>query len=389
MTQFRAQVGSVARMTKRSIQRAAAAVTPRQRGDRPLWVLGGSAGREYCDNASALHRFLLRERPDVDAVWVIDRRSADVGMVATVGPWVDHGSVEAHRLIASADVVAFSHGVHDLPGLLHNRNATIARLGHGLTAFKKTKDPTTRSVRRMTRRVDVAPVASAFEREHKGPWGFETSELPITGLPRWDLMKEDAASSPRQDEVLYALTWRDWITPSTLEKSEYWQQLSRLADRLWRPDEAGLDSLRPGLFLHPLVRAAMAPRLDSLPTKPRLVSGGSQLPAALARSALLVTDYSSLAWDALYLGVPVIFFHFDRAQFVARHGSYVDLGSRLFGPTAETVDELHTYIGDFLANDRRLVGYKNDQAAWASRAFAFTDDDNCRRVVEAIEQRGR
>ena len=128
----------------------------------------------------------------------------------------------------------------------------------------------------------------------------------------------------------------------------------------------------------------MAPRLHSLPTKPRLVTGGSQLPAALSRSALLVTDYSSLAWDALYLGVPVIFFHFDRAQFLTHHGSYVDLGSRLFGPTAETVDEFHTYIADFLANDRRLVGFENDQAAWASRAFAFTDDGNCRRVVEAV-----
>ena len=142
MTQFAAQLSSVARVTRRSIQRAAASIARDPPcGDRPLWVLGGSAGREYCDNSSASHWFLLRERPDIDAVWVIDRRSVDVDTVAAVGPWVDYGSVDAYRLTASADVLAFSHGVHDLPGLLHNRDATIARLGHGLTAFKKTRDP--------------------------------------------------------------------------------------------------------------------------------------------------------------------------------------------------------------------------------------------------------
>ena len=86
--------------------------------------------------------------------------------------------------------------------------------------------------------------------------------------------------------------------PGHPRESEHRQQLSLLADRLWRPDGAGPDGLRPTLFLHPLVREAMAPRLRYLPTKPRLVTGGSQLPAVLSRAALLVTDYSSLAWDA-------------------------------------------------------------------------------------------
>ena len=265
--------------------------------------------------------------------------------------------------------------------------ATIARLGHGLTALKKTRQPTARS-RRMTSRVDVAPVASGFEREHKHSWGFEDHQLPITGLARWDLMMKERGESPQQDEVLFALTWRDWITPSTLRQSVYWQQLSQLADRLWRPGEGGLGDLRAALFLHPLVREALAQGFQDLPANPpanpRLVTRGTQLPAALARAALLVTDYSSLAWDALYLGVPVIFFHFDRAQFLTHHGSYIDLGSRLFGPIAETIDELQTYIRDLLAHGD-LAGYKDAQAAWASRAFAFTDDNNCRRVVQAIE----
>ena len=94
MTQFRAHSGSAGRTARRSIQRAVPAFARDwPRCDRPLWVPGGSAGREYRDNSSALLGFLVRERPDVDAIWVIDRRSKDVGIVAAIGPWVDHGSL--------------------------------------------------------------------------------------------------------------------------------------------------------------------------------------------------------------------------------------------------------------------------------------------------------
>ena len=73
------------------------------------------------------------------AVWVIDRRADDLSDVKEAGEWIDHDSLAAHRVVAAADVLIFSHGTHDLPGLLANRSATIARVGHGLTAFKQTR----------------------------------------------------------------------------------------------------------------------------------------------------------------------------------------------------------------------------------------------------------
>ncbi len=111
------------------------------------------------------------------------------------------------------------------------------------------------------------------------------------------------------------------------------------------------------------------------------------MPDALARSALLITDYSSLAWDALYLGIPVIFFHFDVEEYLAHRASFVDLRGRLFGPTTHSVAELESAISSFVANrttTTRLRG--RSSTAGPSTAFTYQDDKNCERIVAAIEQ---
>jgi hypothetical protein len=387
MTNLPEMLAGSRRVVNRSARQLASRALPAlRRGQRPLWVLGGSAGREYCDNSRAVHEHLLEHRPDIRAVWVIDRRADDLAEVRSVGEWVDHDSLAAHRMVASADVLVFSHGIHDLPGLLANRSATIARLGHGLTAFKQTRGRRPRSLQRMTDRVDLAPVASPFERSHKESWGFDPAKLPVTGLARWDLMRRARAAAIESDTVLFALTWRDWIEPGSLLGTDYLSSLSSCADSDWFIDVLGPSGLRAQLFLHPLVREALLPRLSEMGRAPDLVTRGRDVPDALARAALVITDYSSLAWDALYLGIPVIFFHFDLEEYLAHRASFVDLRGRLFGPTARSVAELDSAIRSFVANGLRLPDYEADQERWTRTAFAYQDDRNCERIVVAIEQ---
>ena len=100
----------------------------------------------------------------------------------------------------------------------------------------------------------------------------------------------------------------------------------------------------------------------------------------------MITDYSSLAWDALYLGIPVIFFHFDIEEYLAHRASFVDLHGRLFGPSVASVAELDSAMRSFVADGLRLPAYEADQERWTRAAFAYKDDKNCARIVDAIEQ---
>jgi CDP-glycerol glycerophosphotransferase (TagB/SpsB family) len=186
--------------------------------------------------------------------------------------------------------------------------------------------------------------------------------------------------------VLFALTWRDWINPSTLPHTGYWTELAACADARWFAEALAPRGLKVRLFLHPLVREALLPRFEAMPEAPELVTRGGAVPEAVARAALVVTDYSSLAWDALYLGIPVVFFQFDLEEYLVHRASFVDLRSRLFGPTARTVSELESTLSSFVADDLRLPSYEADQTRWAKSAFAYTDDRNCERIVASIER---
>jgi hypothetical protein len=209
-------LGRIGSPWSRGAKSVLAHLLPVAKETRPLWVSGGASGRSYSDNASVVHKHVSETRPDVDARWVIDADSPDASRVQGPGHTVERGSLAAHRLARSADVILFSHGVHDVPGLLWNNDAIRVRVGHGVTAFGRTRGRMPRSTARMTRAVDLAPVASEMEQDHKVQWGFPREKLPITGLPRWDEMvacRRDR-SSPERSQVLYAPTSRPWHSAS-------------------------------------------------------------------------------------------------------------------------------------------------------------------------------
>ena len=62
-----------------------------------------------------------------------------------------------------------------------------------------------------------------------------------------------------------------------------------------------------------------------------------------AKTALLVTDYSSVAFEIAYIEKPVIYYQFDAEQFYGGghlgFGGYFDFARDGFGPVCETEDD--------------------------------------------------
>ena len=377
----------LAQVAARGVRVATARCLPTLEQPRPLWVFGGASGRSYSDNSRATHEHVLATRGGVDAVWVIDAHAADRPAVEALGRSALRDTLPAHRLARSAQVIVFSHGIQDVPGMMSNGDAVRVRLGHGLTAFGKTKGRTPRSVSRMARSIDLAPVASQMEREHKREWGFTTDKLPITGLPRWDAMLHERASNHRERPlVLYAPTSRPWHTQQDTSPGGALQPVYDLlsSQRLRNHLEAGAFDL--GVYFHQITRYRFG-TFDWLPSGVTLIAAEADLPRAIATASLVVSDYSSILWDALYLDTPVAFFQFDRDEHLSRRGSYLDLRSPLFGPNVDRAEEVLDVLDQAVADDFRLAGYADHRAAWQERAFAYRDANNAERVVAAIEER--
>lgn len=102
-------------------------------------------------------------------------------------------------------------------------------------------------------------------------------------------------------------------------------------------------------------------------------------------SALIVTDYSSVAFDFAYLRKPIIYTQFDKDEFFEKHiceHGYFDYERDGFGEVEYDIDSTINRIIEYVENDCKL---KDKYKERTKRFFAFNDHNNCKRVYEAIK----
>ena len=383
--------GALAREAKRRLllARAVAWIVTHPRAAKRIraeraWILGASVGRAYADNSAALHRHLRRERPDIAAWWAIDRDSPDLDSARAEGPVLLRDTREAwvRGLLAAVHVI--SHGVHDVPACAtpRSRHAVKVRLGHGLTALKRTKPRRGHDNRSANALFDLVPVASEFEKAHKLDWDIEPGRLVVTGLARFDtLARRNREIADDPDRIVYMPTWRDDADPDALRRAIGGFLADASLHALLDRHDAALD-----VFLH--VNFGGTFRADMA----RAGGGRIRFPALsdpqplFAEAGLLITDYSSVAWDMLYIDKPVVFYQFDPERFAEARGGYLE-PDELPGPLAREPAQLVGLVESY------LTGAWRDEAGWTQRmrsgqerAFACRDQRNCARIVAEIER---
>jgi glycosyltransferase involved in cell wall biosynthesis/CDP-glycerol glycerophosphotransferase (TagB/SpsB family) len=104
----------------------------------------------------------------------------------------------------------------------------------------------------------------------------------------------------------------------------------------------------------------------------------------LMRCGMLITDYSSVAWDVLYMNKPTLFYQFDFDLFSNNPGSYMDMSKDLPGDRCEAEEELLDLIAKYAENGLRIP---DKYAKMREGFFAYMDRDNCKRIAEEIKRR--
>lgn len=104
-----------------------------------------------------------------------------------------------------------------------------------------------------------------------------------------------------------------------------------------------------------------------------------------ARNKLLITDFSSVAFDFAYLRKPVIYCQFDADNFFnGGHDykrGYFDYERDGFGEVEYDLESTVDRIIEYMENDCKL---KDKYRERIDKFFAFNDQNNCQRVYEEI-----
>ena len=101
-------------------------------------------------------------------------------------------------------------------------------------------------------------------------------------------------------------------------------------------------------------------------------------------TSLLVTDYSSIAFDYAYVNIPCVYAQFDKKAFYANHGyrrGYFDFEKDGFGPVCYDYETTVQAILDLLDRDCIMDDVYKKRV---DDFFAYRDDKNCERIYEEI-----
>lgn len=375
------------------VTRLAGRIAPRF---RECWLLMDRDDQAH-DNAEHLYRYLRTERPDINAWFVLARNAPDWERLAKEGfRLVAHSSwqhtlalSQCHELVSSQ----IDHYVVSPPVMvwLRRRPWWFTWLQHGviqsdLSAWLHDKPA----------RTVVATTPAEHRSLSRPPYAWTDREVVLTGQPRHDALVRAARALDDGERtlVLVTPTWRNWLLTGTgmgnarvpvpdFRDSQYvrsWTQLlgsGIVRERLMR------DGLELVLLPHP----NMAPHVAAmgLPAEIRVARyGEDDVQEILARAAVVVTDYSSTAFDAALIDRPVLYFQFDddavHSGHIGRRG-YFDYERDGFGPVARTLDEAEHELITLLDTGRMPA---EPYASRAASAFPMRDGHACERVVDAI-----
>ena len=403
MASFSFGAGNAAKLLRIPVYvagRVATWLIPRTRDE---WVFGSAVG--VADGALALwrHASAAGER----TVWLTADARQDAEAAALGIPSVRRGSARGFWRTARARVVVVTHGFGDVDRYAA-AGAFVVQLWHGIPLKRIGLDspatlrapvpalrPVIAALYRMTqRRIALVPAASHLVRGRlESAFALSDGRVPVTGEPRVDVLSAGSADQRRltartrlaeiagevgdRPLVLYAPTWRDGSVDPAVPRADDWRAIHDMLEE------------RDAILLirsHPLgagdYRAGAGARVRMLGSD--LVDDVTPLLPGLD---VLVTDYSSLVFDASLVPLPVVLLAPDAQAYAVERGFYGRYEDVSGGEEARTWPEASAQVRSVLADPaererRLLLARALDEAVHAHR-----DGRNTQRVYEAIRSR--
>lgn len=362
------------------------------RGD--VWILG-EREESARDNSTVLFAYLREKNPDAHIYYVIEKKASMRVNVAKWGNVIDHSSLRHRFLFLHAKVLINSYSIkHMIPATWHPgayMQQAVWRLEAKRVYLKHGVHLSPFAVKRANGGYDmVCAVGSRELRELERTTGY-TEQLKLTGLARYDRLFK--AREEKKDFILFMPTWRRYLVPKLFsgeqeavaeyQGSVYEQFVTGLlshkglSEFLKRSDLELVVVPHHNMAVHINETHPVAENIRVLPAV------NADIPNLLRDCRALITDYSSVHFDAAYAGAPVIYAQFDAEDFAALHGasSWFDFRQDGFGPVVRNVNDVASELERYArANFAREDVYESRVVA----AFSFSDDRNCERIVRAI-----
>ncbi|TWD92399.1 CDP-glycerol glycerophosphotransferase (TagB/SpsB family) [Neobacillus bataviensis] len=358
----------------------------------PIWLVHEKYSETAQDNGFYFFRDCYENNYDRKIYYVIRKGSPDESNVLPYKDRVVHFMSIKHlllllgsKLIVSSETKGHGYAWRVSTGPIRNYldKKKYVFLQHGVLGLKRVDN--TFKVN-STNGAELFVVSSDFEKNIvKNYFGYREKNIIVTGLARWDAIENTNKAATK--EIFLMPTWRNWLEEVEDDQfvlSDYFQQYNSLIQSEKLSQLLSEHNVTLNFYVHP----KFMPYVENFTSSHKQINviqfGEAKINDLIMRSSLLITDYSSVAWETYYQKKPVLFFHFDIEKYMENQGSYMDLKKEIFGDVAYNSTELVDMLGEYITNDFKE---KEEFSAIRENYFKYIDHNNSARIYEAIIER--
>ncbi|WP_251441102.1 CDP-glycerol glycerophosphotransferase family protein [Veillonella intestinalis] len=365
---------------------------------KEIWLISDRINKAD-DNGEALFKFINENSKPVNAYFVLHKDSLDFDSVSQIGKVLQYRSWKhkLYHLLADKWISAAGDDFVSNPffgieqfyrDILMKKKQVF--LQHGII-----KDDLSGWLNRYAKNLDIF-VTSALPEYNSivnGKYFYNQSVVKLTGLARYDRLLDKA-----ENIITIMPTWRSSLVDKNTNASDVIDGVKRYSENFKESDFF--------IFYNSLINDA---RLIDIAKKlkykirfmphPNLIayidwfkknsyvefcSINTKYRDIFSTSSLILTDYSSVAFDFAYLRKPVVYTQFDKETFFSGQvydQGYFDYERDGFGEVEYTLDDTVNRLIEYMEANCVL---KDKYKKRIDSFFAYNDRNNCERIYNEI-----
>ena len=347
---------------------------------------------EARDNGYWFFKYVKENHPKQKIAYAIDKKANDYNKVKHLGKIISYGTIEHWfwYIVADKNISSQKGGkpnaavCYFFEVVLKLRKKNRVFLQHGITINDAKFLYYTNTY------INKFITATIPETEFiKEKFGYPEENICLAGFCRFDNLNDFEVDN---NQILVMPTWRQWIAKGVEMKkiegsdnfieSNYFKNWSEFLNN---------DSLKNLLKKHnkKLVfypHRNMQKYLSYFTTDCENIvianSKENDVQELLKKSAVLITDYSSVFFDFAYMKKPLIFYQFDEEIFrnYQYEKGYFDYKNNGFSMWTKDSQSLIKYLESVIDNNMQFT-----KETTIDRYFPFKDNKNCERNYLAIK----
>lgn len=383
-----------------------------------IWVFSGFNKRGYMDNCKYLYEWVVEHHPEINAYWLTLDNAVYNKLKAENKPVLKMRTWECIKIMSRAKVAFTDHFVmsdyDNFSGF--NDNVKVVQLWHGV-GLKSVRDltyivqagvmfsndmlpePADGSGIRILKKFKYfrhAYFREKFERyfmlvcpgeerimQIAEPWNIPREHCFFSGHPRNRYLHVDKPEPSGPVKVLYAPTFR-W---SVKREREMVEELIKSFDQI----ETCMEEINGEFMirLHPHTWRNYAARITTALQNYPCISYDTDkdIYQTLGTYSIMISDYSSIAYDFVLLDRPIVFYCPDLEEFIEREDSLnYDYMEYSPGPKTKDWSETMLQVKEYVRNPKK-------DSAWRVKIrdefykMEVNDENNSERIVNEVKKR--